>query len=131
MSQISIAFNVQEPRFRFAFIWEGDEAAVAEVTEAIRGAALSQSLSEKSWIVSCVVNAPALLPDPDETVREMAMMGIVSFVLQAKTGNRAHPGMVRDYLPVSDFDVTFTNVADGRITMNVQATPNDGLAGSA
>jgi len=131
MHQISIAFDVQEPHFRYAFAWEGDEAAVAEITEAIRSAALSQSLSEKSWVVSSVVNAPTLLTDADETVREMAMMGIVSFVLQAKTGHRDHPGLVRDYLPVSDFDVTFTNVADGRITMNVQATRNNGLAGSA
>jgi hypothetical protein len=61
----------------------------------------------------------------------MAMMGIVSFVLQAKTGHRDHPGLVRDYLPVRDFEVTFTDIAAGRIGMNVQATDNGQLAGSA
>jgi len=131
MSQIAIAFNVQDPRFRFAFTWEGDEAVVAEFTEAIRSAALSQSLSDKSWAVSCVVNAPTWLVDTDQTVREMTMMGIVSFVLQAKTGRRDHPGQIRDYLPVRDFEVTFTDIAAGRIRMNVQATNNGQLAGTA
>src|SRR5262245_61985987 len=99
MSQITIRFDLKQPRFAYAFIWDGDEAAAAELLARVDRAAQSKGITAEAFMVSAFVHAPKLLLRHAESVAaQMVMAAIVGFVLRQPTTHPDHPGLIGDYV---------------------------------
>ena len=128
---LTIGFSLDAPRFAGVFTWEGDEQEAANTIAAVVRAARSQDVAPEDFMLASVVHAPAILSSKIEVEREMAMMAITAWVLQQPTRHPDHPGLIGDYLPVGDLNVTFFHIADGEMKLQLEVSPRADLAGSA
>jgi hypothetical protein len=73
------------------FTWEGDEAAIENILQAVPDAAISQQMSPEDLAYNSVLHLKAgKLLTPNEVGREMQMMCVVWFFLQLETGSPDH-----------------------------------------
>jgi hypothetical protein len=129
MSQITIRFDLKQPRFAHAFIWDGDEEAAAEHLAEVDRAAQSQGMTAGAFMLNAIVHAPELLRHAESVAAEAALKAIAGFVLRQPTRHPDHPGLIGDHVATTDFEYTVTRIHDGKIEGRLEATPS--VAGSA
>jgi hypothetical protein len=103
------------------FNWQGDEAAITQLMEAFPSAAERVGLTPNKFAQACVSHLSSdILHKQGAVGQKMQMMGVVWLILDQNTNNAEHPGKIRDYAAITDFEVDL-RPHDGGVTFQVNA----------
>ena len=128
MAELTIAFDLTEPRFRFQYVLEFHDTAVPKLIEIASRIARNLCVTLDEYLGTCVIRAPQSLLDED---REGVMEGIAAWALRLPTEHPKSPGLIGDYIAVYDFAVLITSVGKRGIGYKVHPTLRADIAGTA
>ena len=128
MAELTIAFDLTEPRFRFQYVFEFDDTAVPRLIEIVSRIARNLYVPLDEYLGTCIIRAPqALLDEKPDRVME----GIAAWALRLPTEHPKCPGRIGDYIAVYDFAVLITSFGRRGIGYKVRPTLRADIAGSA
>ena len=128
MAELTIAFDLTEPRFRFQYVFEFEDTAVPKLIEIVSRTARNLYVTLDEYLGTCVIRAPGSLLD--ETP-ERVMEGIAAWALRLPTGHPKCLGLIGDYIAVYDFAVLITGFGTSGIGYKIHPTLRADIAGSA
>ena len=128
MAELTITFDLKEPRFRFQYVFEFDDTAVPKLIAMASRIARDLYVTLDEYLGTCVTRAPqALLNENPDRVME----GIAAWALRLPTEHPKCPGLIGDYIAVYDFAVLITGFGTRGIGYKVHPTLRADIAGSA
>jgi hypothetical protein len=129
MAILTIRYDIPGPQFVHSFVYVGEKKERAALKEAEQEVAAKAGSDTEKWFRSVVARAPELLPGAAPAIRQGLERAITAWALDLSAGHPTRQGTIDEFLNDSDFLVTITKVTDGKISVEVYATP--GSAGSA
>jgi hypothetical protein len=104
----TVHIKVTAEKSEMEFEWQGDDAAIRNVMEAVKRTAEVGGITPQAYTHSVLKHLPALTKKGEEATQEAVMMAVLHLILTLPAERSGRPGLIADYAADEDINAVFT-----------------------